>query len=130
MIFPYFLLYATDILGISPVDWAFIATSLSIFMIAFVIPVGKIVDKMGSNLSLIIACMLLVIESLLFIRGNYIIVFLAMALGGFGGNLRGAAIPTKYAELVGQEKRGRIIGLSRLFRFICVLWFSIGRASL
>jgi len=101
MIQALFLVYAFYVLqiggqptpGISPqqdpalqlarIRWGYVSTALFICMLVSAIPAGKLIDKAGRKIPLILSHLLIVPAMLLFLYGSYLTLFIAMPLAGF-----------------------------------------------
>ncbi|MFQ5950482.1 MAG: MFS transporter [Candidatus Geothermarchaeales archaeon] len=118
MVFPYFLLYAVEELGVLEVQWPFVLIVFSITMIVTALPVGKLVDKAGRKKPLLLAQFLFLPAVLLFVYGDLIRLFLAMSLFGLAVILSQSSITALQTDLVPQTLRGKVIGSSQFFSYI------------
>lgn len=120
MIQPIFVLYAVEDLGISPINWSLIITTLFISMIVLAIPCGKLIDKVGKRGPLMLAYPLLALAMLLFTYGDLIRLYIAMPLVGLMQVLFFSASSALNADLVPKEHRGKVAGSSSFFRLIAM----------
>ena len=109
-----------SVLHISPVDWAILGAFLFITMIIFAIPCGKLVDKVGRKIPIILALVLLMPSMLLFVYGDLLKLYIAMPLVGVAQILMMAGFSSLQADLVPKEQRGKIIGSSNFVNYIIV----------
>ncbi|MFX0067942.1 MAG: MFS transporter [Candidatus Hodarchaeota archaeon] len=100
------------------VSWGYVMIALSITMIILSLPVGKLIDKVGRKIPLIISNFLLIPAVLLFVYGNYLLLFPAVILFGFVQLLGFAASQALFADLVPQELRGKVMGSMNFFSYI------------
>ena len=120
MIQPIFVLYAVEDLGIGPVNWSLIMTTLFVSMIALAIPCGKLIDKFGKRRPLLLAYPLMVMAMLLFVYGDLVRLYVAMPLVGLMQILFYSAASALNADLVPKEHRGKVAGSSSFFRLIAM----------
>jgi len=95
--------------------WGYIMTTLFVSMITLSVPVGKILDKVGRKMPLIISGFLIIPAILLFVYGNYTTCFAAMVLAGFVQLVSFSAFQTLFADLVPQAQRGKVNGSMSFF---------------
>ena len=98
--------------------WGYVMIALFVSMIVLSIPTGKIIDKIGRKIPLVLSGLLMVPAIYIFICGNYVTLFIAMILAGFGQILAFSSHQTLIADLVPQEKRGKVTGSINFFSFI------------
>ncbi len=115
---PIFQFYIIDDLGISPVDFSLIMTTLFVSMIVLALPSGKLIDKVGKKRPLIAAYLLWAAASLLFVYGDFVRVVVAMTLFGLIQILFNTSGSALYADLVPKEHRGKVNGSTGFFNLI------------
>jgi MFS family permease len=98
--------------------WGFVMTALFISMIAASFPVGKLLDRIGRRVPLIVSNLLMIPAILLFVYGNYFTMFLSMPLVGFSMLLGFTSSQTMFADLVPQAQRGKVTGSVNFFAYI------------
>jgi MFS family permease len=114
-------LYAAEAdpaLQLARVNWGYIMTTLFVFMIILSFPVGRLIDKAGRKIPLLVANLLVIPAVLLFVFGNYLTIFIAMPLIGFSILLAFSTIQTIFADLVPQTLRGKVTGSTNFFSYI------------
>jgi len=81
---------------------------------------GKLIDKAGRKIPLILSHLLIVPAMLLFLYGSYLTLFIAMPLAGFSMLLGFASYQSLFADLVPQEHRGKVTGSMNFFMYIAM----------
>ncbi|MDH5448677.1 MAG: MFS transporter [Candidatus Bathyarchaeota archaeon] len=105
-------------LQLARIQWGYVMIALFIAMIILSFPVGKLLDKAGRKIPLIMSSISLIPAILLFIYGNYLILFIAMPLIGFAQLLGFSSYQTLFADLVPQAQRGKVTGSMNFFTYI------------
>jgi len=82
MVEPFFVVYAVKDLRISELDWGILMTFLSLVIIGFAIPCGKLIDKAGRKKPLLLSYVLSALAMLFFVFGDKLRIFISMLLGG------------------------------------------------
>jgi MFS family permease len=111
-------LYAAEAdpaLQLARVRWGYVLIILFICMIVLSFPIGKVIDKIGRKTPLIIANLLMIPALLLFVFGNYITLFVAMALSGLAVLLSLSCHRALFSDIVPQTYRGKVRGFSNFF---------------
>jgi MFS family permease len=118
MIEPIQLLYIVHDLGITPGEWALLATFLFVVMIVLAIPGGKLIDRVGKKKPLLFSYLALPPAVILVLYGDLMRLFLALPLLGLVIVLGRSASSALIADLVPSEERGKISGFSNFFNLI------------
>jgi MFS family permease len=95
-------------------------TALFVCMVILAIPAGKLIDKTGRKIPLIISHLTIIPSMLLFIYGSYPTLFVSMPLAGFSMLLGFSSYQSLFADLVPQEHRGKVIGSMNFFTYIAM----------
>jgi MFS family permease len=103
-------IYARDVLNIPQTEWFLTYVPMLLTMIIASYPLGKMIDRVGMKIPLIIAPCTLIVSMLLFINGNIISVTISMALFGLVQMLIMSAGMALSACLVEPKNRGKIVG--------------------
>lgn len=103
-------IYARDILGIPQNEWFLTYLPMLLTMIVASYPLGKMIDRIGMKIPLLVAPGLLIVSLLLYINGNILSVMISMALFGLVHMLMMSAGMALSACLVEPENRGKISG--------------------
>lgn len=98
--------------------WGYVGIALSVAMIALSIPTGKIIDKIGRKVPLVLSSLIMIPAFLIFVYGNYLTLYITMILAGFGMILAFSSYQTLLADLVPQAHRGKVTGSINFFSFI------------
>lgn len=118
----FFSVYAVEgeqsVLNISQIDWALVSTVLFIIMIIAAIPIGKLIDKVGRKVPLLISLVVFVPAIILFVYGNLTILFIAIPLVGLGQLLFFSSFASLQTDLVPREKRAKVIGFSQFVGYV------------
>jgi len=104
-------------LQLARLKWGYVMTALFICMVISAIPAGKLIDKVGRKIPLIISQALMIPALFLFIYGNYPALFIAMPLVGFSMLLGFSSYQSLFADLVPQEHRGKVTGSMNFFTY-------------
>jgi MFS family permease len=115
----YFVVYAVEELMIDKALWPLILTGLFITMIALSIPIGKLVDKTSRKPSILVAYLVFGTSLWLFVNGDFVKLFIFLALSGIGQALFNAAFGALQADLTPKEERGKINGFTNFTN--CIL---------
>ncbi len=118
MMDPILLLYITQDLGVSPGDWALLATLLFVVITALAIPCGKLIDRVGKRMPLLASYLAVTPAILLVLHGNLLRLFMALPLWGLGMVLGRAASSALFADLIPLEERGKVSGFNNFFNLI------------
>jgi len=121
----YFIQYALKVLQIGDEAWGLALTLLFLTMIVASFPCGKILDKIGRKVPLLISIIIVIPAVLLFLYGGIIGVFIAMPLTGLSQLLSMSAYMSLQADLVPKEQRGKVIGSSNFFNYIFMAFGSL-----
>jgi len=114
----YFMLYALHVLQIGKEAWGLAMIVLFLTMIIAAFPCGKLLDKIGRKIPLLISTIIAIPAVLLFLYGGVAGVFIAMPLTGLSQLLGMSAFMSLQADLVPKEQRGKVIGSSNFFNYI------------
>jgi len=98
--------------------WGYIMIALFICMIILSFPTGKLIDKVGRKIPLIVSGLLMIPAVLLFVYGSYLTLFIVLPLIGFTQLLGFSAYQTLFADLVPQAQRGKVTGSMNFFAYI------------
>lgn len=99
-------------------QWGYVMIALFLAMIVLSFPVGKLLDKAGRKIPLIMSSIPIIPAILLFIYGDYLTLFIAMPLVGLSQLLGFSAYQALFADLVPQAQRGKVTGSMNFFTYI------------
>jgi MFS family permease len=111
-------LYARDVLLIPESIWWIVFVPLFLSMLVVSMPIGKLIDKAGRKLPLLLSAVLQVPTVLLFIYGDLTRVLVSMSLLGVTILLGMSAGSAMQTDLVAQENRGKIIGFTNFVGYV------------
>lgn len=105
-------------LQLARVRWGYAIMLLVLCMIVLSYPVGKLIDKIGRKKPLILAGFLMIPSTLLFIYGNYLTLLVSLPFLSLSQLLMFSSFQALFADLVPQDKRGKVTGSMNFFSFI------------
>ncbi len=103
-------IYARDVLNIPQNEWFLTYIPMLLTMIVASYPLGKMIDKIGTRIPLMLGPSLLIVSMMLFINGNILSVTISMVLFGLIQMLMMSAGMALSACLVEPKNRGKIVG--------------------
>jgi len=118
MIQPYFVVYALNVLQIEKFDWSLILTSLFIAMIILSLPAGKLIDKVGRKIPLLVSYMFMVPATLLFVYGDLFKLYVALPMIGLSMVLLMSSFSSLQDDLIPRGQRGKVTGFTNFFNNI------------
>ncbi len=116
-------IYARDVLGIPQNEWFLTYIPMLLTMVAASYPIGKIIDRIGMRLPLIIGPCLLIVSTLLFVNGNLLTVTAAMVVFGLVHMFIMSSGMALSACLVEPQNRGKVRGG---LNFVCYILTGVG----
>jgi len=111
-------LYARDVLLIPQEQWWLTFIPLLLTMVVASIPIGKMVDKIGRKIPLVLGAFVLGVATLTFIKGNLLTVMISMCLFGIAQLLVMSAVMALSTDLVNPENRGKVNGFINFTGYI------------
>lgn len=111
-------LYARDVLGIPEEQWWLTFVPLLLAMVLTSIPIGKLVDKVGRKISLILGLCVFTVAIFLFVNGTFVTVMISMGLFGVAGMLVMSSVMALSADLVHPVNRGKVVGFNNFVGYI------------
>jgi len=111
-------IYAVNVLGIPEEQWWLVYIPLLLSMVVVSIPVGKMVDKIGTKIPLILGSVTLATASLLFANGNFLTIMVSMFLLGVVHLLVMSSAMALSAGLVETQNRGKVRGFINFTGYI------------
>ena len=111
-------IYAKEVLGIPEEQWWLTFIPLLLTMIALSIPIGKMVDKIGRKIPLILGLTVFASATLIFTMGNLVIVMIAMSMFATGQLLVMASAMALSTDLVDPVSRGKVVGFRNFVGYI------------
>lgn len=111
-------IYARDVLGIPEEQWWLTFIPLLLTMVAASLPVGKMVDKVGRKIPLLLGLGLLGVATLIFVNGTFLTLMISMSLFGIASMLAMSASMALSADLVHPVNRGKVVGFNNFVGYI------------
>jgi MFS family permease len=118
MIQTFTVVYAVEDLGLSRIEWSLILMVLFVAMIALSIPIGKLVDKAGRKIPLLLSYLFMIPSVLLFVYGDLFRLAISLVLMGVVQLMMFSSYSALMADLVPKEQRGKVTGFSQFFNYI------------
>ena len=118
MIQTFTVIYAVEDLGLSRPEWSLVLMFLFIAMIVLSIPIGKLVDKAGRKIPLLLSYLFMVPSILLFVYGDLFRLAISLVLMGVVQLMMFSSYSALMADLVPKEQRGKVTGFSQFFNYI------------
>lgn len=118
MIQTFTVVYAVEDLGLSRIEWSLILMVLFVAMIALSIPIGKLVDKAGRKIPLLLSYLFMIPSILLFVYGDLFRLAISLVLMGVVQLMMFSSYSALMADLVPKEQRGKVTGFSQFFNYI------------
>lgn len=112
MCIPYYVLYASEVLGVDKLQWAVLQTVNSITFYCSLLPVGKMVDKIGRKKPLIFSSISGALGMAMFLHGNPVGLYAFSTFSAMCNVLVFTAYPSLQADLTPKEYRGKLLGFS------------------
>jgi MFS family permease len=114
----YFIIYATENLKITNFQWALLMALMSFTVAIPSIIAGLRMDKVGRKNYLIAAYLCYAPAMILFVFGNFLLLFLAFFFFGLGQVLQSSSYQSLLGDLTPRELRGRVVGCSQFFLYL------------
>ncbi|MGC9345795.1 MAG: MFS transporter [Candidatus Bathyarchaeales archaeon] len=111
-------LYARDVLGIPEEQWWLVFIPLLLTMVVASIPIGKIVDKVGRKIPLVLGLFVYGVATLIFVNGTLLTLMIAMSMFGITHMLIMSASMALSADLVHPVNRGKVVGFRNFVGYI------------
>ncbi|UCG36814.1 MAG: MFS transporter [Candidatus Bathyarchaeota archaeon] len=112
------VVYATKVLLIDEVMWAFITALVPITTIISAIPVGKLVDKLRRKTPLLASILVFGLAMWVFVNGDLAKVALSLILFGAGNVMLNASFGALQTDLTPKELRGKVNGFINFANYI------------
>ncbi len=111
-------LYARDVLLIPEEQWWFVFIPLLLTIVVVSIPIGKMVDKIGRKIPLILGLFVFGAATLIFVSGNFLTVMISMCLFAIGQLLVMSSVMALATDLVPSVNRGKVVGFRNFVGYI------------
>ena len=114
----FFVVYATDVLGISGEQYAIVMALMYLSIALPAILAGLKMDLGGRKRFLVLGYVLYVPAMLLFVVANFYLLLVALFLFGLGNMLRVNSSQVLLGDLVPRELRGKAVGFLQFFLYL------------
>ena len=111
-------IYATSVLGIPKEQWWFTFIPLLLTMIVVSIPIGKMVDKIGRKIPLILGLFVFGVATMIFVVGDLLTVMISMSLFAIGQLMVMSAVMALSTDLIEPVNRGKVVGFRNFVGYI------------
>jgi MFS family permease len=111
-------LYARDVLGIPEEQWWLVFIPLLLTMVTASIPIGKVVDKFGRKIPLILGLITTTAATFIFVTGNLATIMVSMVLFGVSQLLLMSSAMALSTDLVDPINRGKVQGFINFIGYI------------
>ncbi len=111
-------IYARDVLLIPEEKWWLVYLPLLLTMVVASIPIGKMIDKIGRKIPLVLGLFIFGASILVFVNGNFLTVMISMSLFGIAILLAMSAVTALSTDLVHPENRGKVNGFVNFMGYI------------
>ena len=112
MTVPYYVIFTTTILKVDELQYStLIAWELAVYY-ASLLPIGKIIDKIGRKNPLILSSILNIFGIWLFLNGDIPRLYIVYFLFAIGNSLTFVAYPSLQADVIPRKHRGKVFGFS------------------
>ncbi len=111
-------LYARDVLLIPQEQWWFVFIPLLLTIVVASIPIGKMVDKIGRKIPLVLGLFVFGMATWIFVTGNFLTVMISMCLFAIGQLLVMSAVMALATDLVPPVSRGKVVGFRNFVGYI------------
>ena len=109
---PFWVLFAKDVVGLSPQDWGFVNLVSGAIALLFALPMGQLVDSWGPKKSILLGMLSapVIIFSFQFANGFWAVA-LAVTLISVCNKVMIPGFSTLIANMIPRERRGRLYSL-------------------
>lgn len=114
----YFVVYATEVLGIEKFQWAIVMAFMSLTVAVPSIMAGIRMDRVGRKRFLILAYLCYVPAMLIFVSASFYMLLLAFFFFGLGQMLQSSSYQSLLGDLTPREFRGKVVGCSQFFIYL------------
>jgi len=112
------VIYATRVLLIDEVVWAFLIAILPITTIVLALPVGKIVDKIKRKTPILVSVLVFGLTMWIFVNGDLTRVALALVLLGVAQVMMNASFGALQTDLTPKDQRGKVNGFINFANYV------------
>lgn len=114
----YFVIYATEALGITKFQWALIMAFMSVSIAAPAVLAGLRMDRIGRKSFLLSGFLCYLPAMLLFINADFNLLLLTFFLYGLAQVFQSSSYNSLLGDLIPQHLRGKAVGCSQFFMYL------------
>ncbi len=118
LIYSFIIVYVTTDLGLSKIQWSILLTVQAVVAIILMIPIGKVIDRLGGKPAIMLTVVVEAITLALIVHGNFYMLLVVVPLFGLSGSAASVASQKLVADLTPRNLRGKMAGLTRFFTLI------------
>jgi MFS family permease len=111
-------LYARDVLLIPEEQWWFVFIPLLLTIVVASIPIGKMVDKIGRKIPLVLGLLIFGVATWVFANGNFLTIMISMCLFAVGQLMVMSSVMALATDLVPPVNRGKVVGFRNFVGYI------------
>ncbi len=111
-------LYARDVLLIPEEQWWFVFIPLLLTIVVASIPIGKMVDKIGRKIPLVLGLLIFGVATWIFANGNFLTIMISMCLFAVGQLMVMSSVMALATDLVPPVNRGKVVGFRNFVGYI------------
>lgn len=111
-------LYARDVLLIPEEQWWFVFIPLLLTIVVASIPIGKMVDKIGRKIPLVLGLLIFGVATWVFANGNFMTIMISMCLFAIGQLMVMSSVMALATDLVPPVNRGKVVGFRNFVGYI------------
>ncbi|MCZ2856097.1 MAG: MFS transporter [Candidatus Bathyarchaeota archaeon] len=111
-------LYARDVLLIPEEQWWFVFIPLLLTIVVASIPIGKMVDKIGRKIPLVLGLLIFGVATWVFANGNFLTIMISMCLFAIGQLMVMSSVMALATDLVPPVNRGKVVGFRNFVGYI------------
>lgn len=111
-------LYARDVLLIPEEQWWFVFIPLLLTIVVASIPIGKMIDKIGRKIPLVLGLLIFGVATWVFANGNFMTVMISMCLFAIGQLMVMSSVMALATDLVPPVNRGKVVGFRNFVGYI------------
>lgn len=111
-------LYARDVLGIPEEQWYFTYIPLLVTMVVVSLPIGKMVDKVGRKIPMVLGLGVLGVATVVFAFGDFLMVLVSMSLFGLAQMMVMSEVMALSTDLIQPVNRGKVVRFNNFVGYI------------
>ena len=114
----YFLIYATEVLGVTQLQWSIVMAFMWLSVAIPVILAGLRMDVVGRKRFLILSFLLYIPAMAIFVLANFYLLLVSFFFFGMAQILQSSSYQSLLGDLTPREMRGKVVGCSQFFSYL------------